>query len=250
MERVVFLLEPGGERLGCMLNPESLVVKRSAGVTACPNAGGLVGGDALADDPLLFTGGGSTEFTFDLLFDTSIEGSSIVSNDVRALTGPLWDLAENKNAIGGLARPPICYFVWGRAWTVPGVVTAVAERLEYFDAEGVPQRAWLRMRFLRVAESLEDESYRGLSAPLIDQDMASRAELDGAEPSYVHQVHGSGGSEAPGDGDRLDQLAWRYYADPSKWRLMAWLNDIADPLAVAAGSIVNVFTQDDMETGQ
>ena len=99
MERVVFLLEPGGERLGCMLNPESLVVKRSAGVTACPNAGGLVGGDSLADDPLLFTGGGTTEFTFDLLFDVSIEGSSIRTNDVRELTGPLWDLAENKNAV-------------------------------------------------------------------------------------------------------------------------------------------------------
>jgi len=34
MERVAFLIEPGGERIECLLNPETLVVRRVAGTSA------------------------------------------------------------------------------------------------------------------------------------------------------------------------------------------------------------------------
>lgn len=32
MERVAFLIEPTGERLGCLLNPESVILRRAAGL--------------------------------------------------------------------------------------------------------------------------------------------------------------------------------------------------------------------------
>ncbi len=77
MERVAFLIEDTGERIGCLLNPESLVVRRQAGVRARRSAGGLVTGADLADDQLLYSGGGNTELTMNLLFDVSLAGSSI-----------------------------------------------------------------------------------------------------------------------------------------------------------------------------
>jgi hypothetical protein len=40
--------------------------------------------------------------------------------------------------------------IWGKSWNIPGIVVAVAERLEHFTAAGVPRRSWLRLRLLRV----------------------------------------------------------------------------------------------------
>src|SRR5437016_7404592 len=152
MERVAFLLEETNERLGCLLNPESLVIRRVAGVLPRRSLGGQFTGVGLRDDPLLYTGGGRTELELNLLFDVSLAGSSIETNDVRDLTGPLWNLAENTRSTDGQRRPPLVRFVWGKSWNIPGIVAAVAEYLEQFTAEGAPQRSWLSMRLWRVSE--------------------------------------------------------------------------------------------------
>jgi len=149
MERVAFLIEGANERIGCLLNPENLVLRRSAGIRPRALATGQLSGSGLSDDPLLFTGGGRTEIDLDLLFDISLAGSSIRSEDVRDYTAPLWRLAENAT-LDGQSRPPTVRFIWGKTWNIPGVVTAVAERLEQFTPAGVPQRSWLRLRLLRV----------------------------------------------------------------------------------------------------
>src|SRR5688572_23948780 len=114
-----------------MLNPESLVMRRIAGVRPRRSAGGVVTGVGLADDPLLFTGGGTTELQLDLLFDVTLAGSTIPTEDVRQLTAPLWNLAENSTQGDPTARPPRVRFVWGKNWNIPGIVSSVAERLEY-----------------------------------------------------------------------------------------------------------------------
>lgn len=250
MERVVFLLEPGGERIGCLLNPESLQVSRQAGASTRPDVGGLLEGKPLADDPVLFTGGGTTEFTFDLLFDVAIAGSSAQTGDVRELTGPLWDLAENHTATQSIPGPTQCYFVWGRAWMVPGIVTAVAERLECFDADGVPGRSWLRMRFQRVAEDYQENSMRGLSAPRLSSDASTLEELmppdDLVTPSFLHLIEGND-SQAPGDCERLDQLAWRYYGNVLNWRVLAQLNCVDNPLELSTGESLNIYTREELE---
>lgn len=152
MERVAFLVEKTGDRLGCLLNPESIVTRRFAGVRARAIGSRPLTGPGLSDDPLLFTGGGTTELTLDLLFDISVAGSSIQSDDVRDLTRPLWNLVESGAAEQGYGEPPLVRFVWGKSWNFPGIVVAIAERLEYFSAEGAPGRSWLRMKLLRVNE--------------------------------------------------------------------------------------------------
>ena len=150
MERVAFLVEETNERLRCLLNPETLVLRRTAGVRPRQSTAGQVIGVGLADDPLLYTGGGRTELDLDLLFDVTLPGSSVTSEDVRDLTAPLWRLAENNQAAAGASRPPLVRLIWGKSWNIPGIVVAVAERLEHFTAAGVPRRSWLRLRLLRV----------------------------------------------------------------------------------------------------
>jgi len=111
MERAAFLLEDTNERLGCLVNPESLVVRRTSGVQSRRSVSGQLTGSSLSDDPLLFTGGGRTELDLDLLFDVNLPGSSVTSSDVRDLTGPLWDLAENRAGRNRRKQVPMVRFV-------------------------------------------------------------------------------------------------------------------------------------------
>lgn len=244
MERVAFLLESRRERLSCMLNPGSVVVRRLAGLRPRRSIGGVTTGAGLADDPLLFTGGGTTELTLDLLFDVSIAGSTVRTGDVRDLTRPLWQLAENSAAVDGYAQPPTVLFVWGKVWNILGVVAAVAERLEHFTVDGVPRRSWLRMRLLRVTEPAGStpvapappEALPAGSAP------AGPAPAGDEEPIAVHEVVGAGdqGGEGSAPGQRLDELAQRYYGDASLWRLIAAFNGIDDPLRVPGGRVLRI----------
>ena len=98
MERVAFLLERSGERISCLLNPENLEARRTAGVRTRLAGGGFLTGVARSEDPLIATGGGVTEYDLNLLFDVEVarEGRAPTAvedgrgpaedDDVRALT--------------------------------------------------------------------------------------------------------------------------------------------------------------------
>jgi hypothetical protein len=150
--RAAFLIEHSGEQLSCMLNPSELVFKRTAGLERQRALSGSFTAGRSPDQPLLFTGGGTTELELDLVFDVSIPGSTVRTEDVRDLTGPLWQLSENTDLGDGLVRPPTVRFVWGKAWNFPGVVAAASERFEMFESDGLPRRSWLRLKLIRVDE--------------------------------------------------------------------------------------------------
>ncbi|HEX7151027.1 MAG TPA: hypothetical protein VF618_06025 [Thermoanaerobaculia bacterium] len=225
MDRVAFLVEQTGLRIPCMLNPENVVLRRWSGVRPLRNVGGLAGANALNDDPLLHTGGGTTEVLLDLLFDVSLVESpspnAIPLNDVRLLTQPLWKLSEDTDP----AQPgaAVVRFVWGKTWNLRAVIGAVAERLEYFDGDGAPGRSWLRMRLLRVDEE------PGAAEPVLTAPQA----LPGAETQVV-EVPPEPVSPTPPP-QRLDEVAHRFYGDASLWKLLAAYNSIIDPFRVPAG---------------
>jgi hypothetical protein len=242
--RVAFLIEETGERIACMLNPEDLVVRRQAGVRPRRSSGGALTGAGLADDALLFTGGGMTELQLNLLFDVSLAGSSAKVKDVRDLTYPLWQLAENAADERNYGRPPLVRFVWGKSWNIPGIVSAVAERLDYFAPGGEPLRSWLSMRFLRVAESVSAtlRERRAIDSIQLPHELAHQpttqtgsAPAQTSRPEFqVHQL---------ALGERLDQLEYRFYGHfghPSLWRWLASFNDIIDPLHIPAGTPLQI----------
>jgi hypothetical protein len=240
MERVAFLLEPSGERIGALLNPETLVMRRTAGLRPRRAlAGGLAGG-APMDEPLLFTGAGTTEILLELLFDVSLLGSSVQTEDVRDLTQPLWRLAENSVAEGGFGRPPRVRLVWGKRLNEPAVVASIAERLEHFTSSGAPRRSWVRMRLVRVEEALSEATEAPLVAPGLTPEQVT--EQLSPESFEAHEVVGAGGSpgQPPVAGQRLDEIAHQFYGDPTLWRLVAALNGIDDPMRVPAGTVLQL----------
>ncbi len=235
MERAAFLIEESGERIPCLLNPASVVLRRVAGVQPRWSAGGPLTGAGLADAPLQLTGGGWTELRLDLLFDVSLVTGSTIPDDVHDLTDPLWKLAENQPRDGAYGRPPLVRFVWGKSWNVPGVVVAVAERLEYFTQAGTPQRSWLRLRMLRVADRAQE------AAPATPQ-AETPAWVDwpttpDESEVRVHDLQGDGGGSA---GERLDLLTQQYYDRPDLWRALADYNDLDDPLRLPAGATLQI----------
>ncbi|MFL5357282.1 hypothetical protein [Archangium sp.] len=237
MERVAFLIEPEGIRLGALLNPESLVMRRTSGVRPRRSLGVPLTGSKLMDDPLLFTGGGTTELTLELLFDVTLAGSSVTSEDVRDLTRPLWQLAENAHADEGYGRPSLLRVVWGKVLNLACVVASVAERLEHFTDTGAPRRSWLSLRLLRVEEDVAQqvEATRVPSGGIDAEQVAASLPPE----SFDTQSVLSGGPE-PGSGQRLDEIAWERYRDPSMWRLIASLNGIDDPMHLDTGTVLRL----------
>lgn len=247
MERVAFLIEDTGERLGCLLNPASVVLKRQAGVRARQLPGGTLVGAGHSEDPLLHTGGGRTELTLDLLFDVTLSGSTIHSTDVRDLTGPLWRLSENTTGDDGVGRLRLVRFVWGKAWNVPGVIAAVAERLEDFDAQGAPRRSWLRLRLVRVDDPTPGQAApaHALGArPMLAADGRTRMlEVAGGEwHAAASDVADEAEPPTPPEAQitRPDAWSWLCWRDPLHWRALLEHNDIDDPLHVPAGLLLEV----------
>jgi Contractile injection system tube protein len=251
MERIAFLVEHTGVRLACLLNPESLVIRRTAGIRPRYSTGGRLTSAKLSDDALLYTGGGSTELQLDLLFDVTLAGSSITTEDVGDLTRPLSELAENSMREDGVRRPPLVRFVWGKSWNILGVVAAVAERLEYFTPSGSPRRSWLRMRLLRVDDTSESQVRTPRPQAAIPE-VAPETPFP-AEQLRSHQVLGGtagrGGSDPArgGSSERLDEIAHRQYGDPRYWRVIAALNNVDDPLRIREGQVLSVPTLSALE---
>jgi hypothetical protein len=236
MERVAFLVDGTGERVDCLLNPESLEVRRLAGVRPRAGAGGQLVGAGLADDPVLFTGGGRTDLTLDLLFDVDLVDEPTRPADVRVLTRRLWILAENSTEERGVVRPPLVRLVWGKSWNVPGVIVAVAERFDAFDPAGAPRRSWLRLKMLRLAESAARVRAD------FDADLATARPVAGVPAGSVAAVAAVGdGTAEPGySGVRFDLLADEALGDPLAWRTLADHNGIANPLVVPPGTVLAV----------
>ena len=136
-------------------------------------------------------------------------------------------------------------FVWGKAWNIPGVIVAVAERYDRFSASGVPKRSWVRMRFQRVNE---DPPARPSLLPQAGQSQREHGALDLqqamqglAAPQGSVQVHETrGGGASGGPSERIDQLSARYYGDPTLWRLIAIFNRILDPLHILPGVVLRI----------
>jgi hypothetical protein len=230
MERVAFLVDRTGERIDCMLNPETVVVRRLAGVRPHATVSGQLVGIRANDDPLLFTGGGRTELTLDLVFDVDLMDTRESPADVRDLTRQLWQLAENSDQESGSVRPPMVRLVWGKTWNVPAVIVAVAERFDAFDSTGVPRRSWLRVKLVRVAEATEADA----------GDATTTMTTGSASGVAAVQAIGDGASEPGFSGVRLDLLANQALGTPTAWRELAEHNEIDNPLAVTAGTVLAV----------
>lgn len=247
MERVTFLVEETGERVSCLLNPESLTLTRRAGLRERVGRGGALTGAAGHHDPLIATGGGVTELELHLLFDTELarsldprpvaaagEGQAAPrpEPDVRDLTHPLVALAEPRQATAEAGGAPVCRFIWGRAWNLPVVVLAVAERLERFGPGGVPGRSWMSLRLRQVPET---EAGGAGPAPPAPPGSGTLPET-GPETS-------SDAIQTVADADGLPSTPLYLAAlwltgKPEDWPRVAEASGIEDPLRIEPGTLL------------
>ena len=78
MEKLALIVEATGQRFTCLLNPEHIIVRRSAGLAQRGSTAGLVAGPHQSDFPLMRTGGGRTELELQLLFDVDLVPAPIL----------------------------------------------------------------------------------------------------------------------------------------------------------------------------
>jgi len=153
------------------------------------------------------------------------------SIDVRTLTQPLWALAENGAPVAGNLAPQRMRFVWGRSWNVPGVVVAIAERLECFDPPGVPKRSWLSLLMRRVEEELEaGNAPPAPTSPQFEINPGESATDGTGDDSVVIPVDDEGVALTP-----LHVVAAERYGDPRYDRAIAEYNDLDDLLELEEG---------------
>jgi hypothetical protein len=225
MERVEFLIEKTNTRLPCLLNPENLTIQRTSGVQR--SSAQLVNHN-MSDNPVSFSGRGDTRFQLELLFDLGLPGLTFQTDDIRDVTGGLWDLTEYKGATGQFEELPSVRFIWGRIWNIRVVVESVSEKYIRFSRTGKPQASQMTVGLIRISED-ETPQERPRSPYTPTEVNESRELLDAAENTTDWGVH------VLLEDERLSQLAARYYGYPDLWRLIAVANNIDNPLSLLPG---------------
>lgn len=210
-----FLEIEGGTRVPCLFNPETITVGRNNLWSADPMPGKGV-------PNLRFAGGDSGWMHLDLVFDTTDAGTS-----VSTYTGKIMGLMDIDPNLPGTdentnnARPPTVTFHWADLHSFPAVVTGLQIAFTYFSSGGTPLRATVNLDLRQFAP---------------DKAFGPQNPTSGTpRPHRVHRVQ---------PGETLDRISARYYGDATRWRMLAAANNIEDPLAVPAGTLLAVPRMD------
>jgi hypothetical protein len=176
--------------------------------------------------------GTTSTLTFDLVFDTSDEGTTEDPIDVRSRTSMVerfvWP-APPKNS------PPRVEFAYGTL-TVVGTMTSFNMDLDLFSASGVPLRAKCAVtikeqkpNFDLVKEGAGAKTATGATSPLQPNTAAS----NGAGTTSPPPTDRTGTALA---GETASSFANRMGLDPRAWK---GLQGVTDPLNLQAGQQIN-----------
>jgi hypothetical protein len=199
------------QTLTCHFNPTDYTISRQVSWNFLTSKG--------KDMPMAeFQGGGATNLTLKLLFDTSMSkngNASTAPKDVRDDTKHLWEAAyidkNNKDATTNMGEPPHIIFMWGSTWSFEAVITGISQEFILFSDSGIPLRSYVTLNLTQIVDS---------------RTFAKQNPTSGAKPGKIHTVRA---------GDRLDLLAQQYYGKPMLWRYIAEHNDIENPRQLSPG---------------
>jgi hypothetical protein len=204
-----FLLTEKGDKIYFLFNPEQLSFSRSVTWSGSSKAGQEI--------PLLtYGGGGSQVLTLSsLFFDTTDTGQpvTVYTDKLQALT-EIAQLSGDDEKTNN-AQPPWVEFHWGDFSSAKSVITSLNFSFTYFSSTGTPLRATAGMTLTQ------------LLVPLPPQNPTSGT----PRPHRVHRVQ---------PGETLDRIAAVHLGDATKWRSIAEVNVIEDPLALRPGRILAI----------
>jgi len=207
-----YLEVESGAKIDCMFNPTTFAFAAENRWESDQVPG--------KDTPTLrFAGGGSGSFSLSLVFDTTGTGKSVTvhTNKLLALMDVDTKLAGYDEAKNN-GRPPWVKFHWGtHLHSFKAVIGSANVTFTYFSNEGLPLRANVEL----ALQQFEPDANWGPQNPTSGT----------PKPKRTHQVQ---------VGDTLDRIAARYYGDSTKWRDIAILNGIADPLDLSPGRLLSI----------
>ena len=196
----------GDKPVPCMFNPKEYSFSKQNSWKQVDSKGTNIGQNE-------FSNGQPTTLQMQLFFDTcaNVKNGTAMGGtpkDVRkAYTGAIWEmmkvdpaLANHKSKKG---RPPVVIFQWGSTWTFKAVITSIKERFTLFLSDGTPVRSTLDVTFQQVQD--KDD-----------------------HPPTNPTSRGVGGERiwTVSEGDTLAWIAYKEYADPNLWRLIADANKL------------------------
>lgn len=163
-----------------------------------------------------YVSGASSTLNMTLYFDTyepptlekQVEGGTDVSLHTRKIM-------ELTNIKGSLHRPPLVTFSWG-SLHFKGVVTEVKQNFTMFLSDGKPVRAKVDVTFKSVLDPKTSKR---------------KAPFESPDRTKFRTLH---------EKEQLWQLAHREYGDAEKWRVIAEANNIANPLEISAGQVIQL----------
>ena len=207
----------GGTRIDCMFNPSKFSFSASNKWEADAVPG-------KAAPSMRFAGGGGGSFSLSLVFDTTSDGSAVTTHTNKLLTLMKVDTSlPGYDATLNNGRPPWVKFRWGtQIHTFKAIITSMQVSFTYFSSDGMPLRANVEMSL----EQFEADENWGRQNPTSGT----------PNPNRTHQVR---------VGDTLDRVAAKYYGDSTKWRSIADLNGIRDPLAIRPGQLLAIPERSD-----
>lgn len=174
---------------------------------------------------------GHATLSLDLEFDTAEGGPRGQPQDVRELTGRLRQFAEPPT--GNPKGPtPRLRFEWG-AFHFDGIVTSLAEEIDYFSPEGMPLRAKVSLSI--TGQDLAFEANKKGPGARADGATSSSGAGPGSLPSRRPNV-----APSAQDGESLQQALSRLDLDPAAWR--SAMAGLESPLDLAAGTALQVDT--------
>lgn len=158
--------------------------------------------------PIQFVRGASEKLTFEAVFDTSDDMTSVREKYVDKIRSLL--------AIdGNLHAPPIVQFVW-ESFRFTGVIESLNVTFTLFSEKGFPVRA-------KVGFTIKEYT-------TVDQQRAiAKKQSPDLEKAYVVKR-----------GDTLSAIAEVAYGDPTRWRAIAAANAIADPRSLTIGMVLTI----------
>ena len=198
-----------GQTVECMFRPKEYTITKQNNWQP---------GEAKGKDvpQLEFTGGGASNLTMELFFDTYESG-----NDVREYTNKIWELMaiDDKLAdkINKKGRPPLVQFQWGPVISFKAVITNITQKFTMFKANGTPVRATLNVTF--------KEAEKPGKYPFQNPTTSST-------PGYKLRVIK--------EGESLDWIAQEEYGDPALWRLIADTNNLENPMKLSPGQKLSI----------
>ncbi len=195
------------------LNPKELTVAKSAKWESKSQK------KSASAPPATYQGPDPQKMSVEMYFDETRSRDGSVVKNVEALFDACTPTSSSKD--GDRPSAPWVKFKWGVLTGFVGYIKSVSAKYTLFSPDGTPLRAVCTV-------ALEE---------LANEPKKQNPTSGGLQPRNAHTVR---------EGDSLATIAYREYGDPARWRDLAEVNGIDDPLRLRPGQVVLVPTLEEL----